>query len=261
MTVSELQDLDAGYWFRPNSYSHDMSIPPSDFPYRGIRTGAKTPPPGYTAEDFRIPTLQEVLDAFPTTPINIEIKMIKTTTGAGATGCTGTIPNYCDDEIASEDAATELADLLTTPPYSLRDDLIVVSFSDHLLDVFHAAAPNVALAPGVQDAALYIVAGLVPSPDVAAFQVPPNQSPAENIPETLINDRKAHEAGYAVHVWPNDSNGDTEAEYDRFLRLGVDGYMASKPLQVQAKAKKKHKKCKRKGKKKKRCKKKGRKKK
>lgn len=41
---------------------------------RGVRTGEQPPPLGYTADDFRIPTLEEVLRAFPDVPMNIEIK-------------------------------------------------------------------------------------------------------------------------------------------------------------------------------------------
>ena len=77
MTLAEVQSLDAGYWFRPNTYAHDYSLPDSAYPFRGIRTGTKSPPKGYEADDFRIPTLQEVFEAFPFTPINIEIKMPK----------------------------------------------------------------------------------------------------------------------------------------------------------------------------------------
>ena len=77
MTLAEVKALDAGYWFRPGTYAHDYSLADSAYPFRGIRTGAKAPPKGYTAEDFRIPTLAEVLAAFPYTPINIEIKMPK----------------------------------------------------------------------------------------------------------------------------------------------------------------------------------------
>ena len=81
LTAAQIQALDAAYTFRPGHY--DKSEPASAYPYRGIRTGDKPPPPGYTADDFAIPTLQQVLDAFPHTPINIEIKMIKTTTATG----------------------------------------------------------------------------------------------------------------------------------------------------------------------------------
>src|SRR5262245_3599700 len=136
-TLEDLQDLDAGYWFRPNTYSHDYGQPASAYPYRGMRTGAVPPPAGYTADDFRIPTLREVLDAFPNTPINIEIKMIKTTTGTDG-GCVTQTVQYCDDAEGSKPVADALADLLDGPEYASRNDIIVVSFGDVLVSEFHA---------------------------------------------------------------------------------------------------------------------------
>ena len=48
---------------------------------RPVRSGASPrapspPPTGFTAEDFQIPTFNEVLDEFPDTPINIELKQV-----------------------------------------------------------------------------------------------------------------------------------------------------------------------------------------
>lgn len=65
MTLAEAQALDAAYWFRPDTYSHDYGQPASAYPLRGIATGQKPTPAGYSAADFRIPTLAEVLAAFP----------------------------------------------------------------------------------------------------------------------------------------------------------------------------------------------------
>ena len=42
--------------------------------FRGVATGRKDPPRGFARADFRVPTLAQVLKAFPRTPINIEIK-------------------------------------------------------------------------------------------------------------------------------------------------------------------------------------------
>src|SRR5215210_5052248 len=58
---------------------------------------------------------------------------------------------YCDDPAASVPVADALADLLDELQYASRTDIIVVSFSDALIDEFHARdeAPQVALAPGV----------------------------------------------------------------------------------------------------------------
>lgn len=166
MTLAQVQALDAGYWFRPGSYSHDSGIPAEQFIYRGVRTGAKPPPAGFTADDFRIPTLREVLDSFPTTPINIEIKMPKI--------CDGGLE--CDNPALGIPTAQALAALLDQPAYSGRTDLIVVSFSDTLLQVFNLldAAPKVALAPGI--------AGVAATPSPACHRS--RTSPRSRCPRT-----------------------------------------------------------------------------
>jgi glycerophosphoryl diester phosphodiesterase len=227
MTLAQVQALDAGYWFRPGSYSHDPAIPVEEFIYRGVRTGEKPPPSGYAADDFRIPTLTEVLDTFPATPINIEIKMPKV--------CDGALE--CDNAALGIPTAEALAALLDRPEYATRTDLIVVSFSDMLLADFHAAddPPFVALAPGVGGVATYALTGVPPVPDVAAFQVPPKQNGLA-VPEMLLSPpaagQDAHGDGYAVHVWPNGEEPESEASYARLIALGIDGYMSSQPSRL-----------------------------
>jgi glycerophosphoryl diester phosphodiesterase len=233
LTVGQLQALDAGYWFRPGSYSHDYSLSDSEYPYRGIRTGDQPPPQGYSATDFEIPTLRQVLNTFPDIPINIEIKMIKTLnndTNTGS-GCTGNPPNrYCDDPDASIPVADKLAALLNEDKYASRDDLIVVSFSDELIDEFHRmdGPPYVALAPGVDDTTNFALAGTIPDPDVAAFQVPPDQLGIQ-VPEFLLSTKQAHCLGYAVHIWTNGDQDETPTAYQRFYDSGADGVMTSRP--------------------------------
>jgi len=235
LTTAEIQALDAGHWFRPGSYSHDPGIPVSEFIYRGVATGAVAPPAGYAAADFRIPTLREVLNAFPTTPINIEIKMEKSIGGAGS-GCeTEAMLVYCDDAVGSIPVATALSDLLDEPAYEGRQDIIVVSFSDQLIDVFHTAdaVPQTPLAPGLGDTSGYVLSGVAPSPDVAAFQVPPKEiNCSVDVPVALMQGRNANANGYAVHVWPNGCEPESEAGYARMVNLGVNGYMASEPLRL-----------------------------
>jgi glycerophosphoryl diester phosphodiesterase len=237
LTAAQIQALDAGYWFRPGTYSHDYSLPDSAYPYRGIRTGAVPPPAGYAADDFVIPTLRQVLDTFPNTPINIEIKMIKTTTAPlPKSGCvTDNGMQYCDDAPASMPVADALSDLLDEPQYASRNDIIVVSFSDDLIDEFHSHddPPYVALAPGVNDTTSFALTGLSPSPDVAAFQVPPTQSGVQ-VPELLLNTWHAHDKGYAVHVWTNGDQDETDASYRHLYDLGVDGIMSSDPSRLAA---------------------------
>jgi glycerophosphoryl diester phosphodiesterase len=232
MTAAQLQDLDAGYWFRPdtaNHYTHDYDHPEA-YLYRGMRFGDPDPPTGYSATDFEIPTLKQVLDTFPDIPINIEIKMIKTPEGT-AGGCVndnGT--QYCDDPTASVPVADALANLLNQEPYASRTDLIVVSFSDALLSWFHEmdGPPYVALAPGVNDTTAFALQGITPDPDVAAFQVPPDQS-GIHVPEFLLNQGRAHCLGYAVHIWTNGDQDETPQAYQRFYDSGADGVMTSRP--------------------------------
>jgi glycerophosphoryl diester phosphodiesterase len=233
MTAAQLQNLDAGYWFRTGTYSHDYSQADSAYPYRGMRTGDVVPPTGYSATDFEIPTLQQVLDQFPNVPINVEIKMIKTQNNVIGTGsgCTGSPPNrYCDDPDASIPVADALATLLNNESQSVRDNVIVVSFSDELLAEFHQMddTPNVALAGATNGTTNFALAGTIPSPDVAAFQVPPDQSGIQ-VPELLLGTRQAHCLGYAVHIWTNGDQDETDAAYQRFYDSGADGVMTSQP--------------------------------
>jgi glycerophosphoryl diester phosphodiesterase len=75
LTLRQIKRLDAAYWFAPKArehYSHDLAR--KAYRFRGIATGMKKAPKGYRAADFRVPTLSEVLRAFPKTPINLEIK-------------------------------------------------------------------------------------------------------------------------------------------------------------------------------------------
>jgi glycerophosphoryl diester phosphodiesterase len=236
-TVEDLQKLDAGYWFRPGTYSHNYSLPDSAYPYRGMRTGDVTPPAGYSATDFEIPTLKQVLETFPNIPINVEIKMIKTSTAPPENGgcVTDNGTQYCDDPDASIPVADAVADLLNHEPQSVRDNVIVVSFSDELLDEFHQQddTPKVALAGATNGTTNFVLAGTIPDPDVAAFQVPPKQL-GFDVPNLLLGLRNAHGLGYAVHVWTNGDQDETDASYAYLYGLGVDGIMSSDPSRLAA---------------------------
>ena len=120
LTLAEIQQLDAAYNFIPGRNAV-AGQPESEYPFRGVRTGAKPPPEGYTAEDFRVPTLTEVLEAFPNTPINIEIK------------------GQEDQESEFVRNAELLAQLLNGTD---RRDLIVVSFNQAAVNRFHELAPD-----------------------------------------------------------------------------------------------------------------------
>src|SRR3954469_17509271 len=107
LTLAQVRSLDAAYNFVPGRNAVS-GLPASKYPYRGIRTGDRKPPKGFKRNDFRVPTLAEVLKAFPHTPINIEIK------------------GRDDDEAQFLHNADVLAALLK---HTKRHDLIVVSFN------------------------------------------------------------------------------------------------------------------------------------
>ncbi len=219
LTLAQIQALDGSYAFRPPGI-YDETQPDSAYPYRGMATGAVAPPAGYTADDFRISTIEEVLDAFPSTPINIEIKIPKNNSNV-------------DDPALGVATAQALANVLNQPQYADRTDLLVVSFSDLLLNEFHSLAPDVALAPSAPGV-LIAIGGGTPNPDVAAFQVPPYQGDL-GVPETLLAPppgADAHGRGYAVHVWTNGAADETDASYKRLTDLGVEGIMTSQPSQL-----------------------------
>lgn len=203
MTVAEIQQLDAAYWFVPGKGTV-AGRPAGEYALRGIATGAVEPPEGYSAADFTIPTLEQVLQAFPDIPINIELKPTAKQTGA------------------IEQAA---ADLLAR--YKRSDDVIVVSFNDASTLLFKALAPDVFTATGTGQAALFWASHNGPSPGLpnplnVALQVPM----ALGVPvmsQEFVDD--AHANDLAVHVWTiND-----EATMRQLIEWGVDGIMTDRP--------------------------------
>jgi glycerophosphoryl diester phosphodiesterase len=194
LTLAEIQALDAAYWFVPG---HEVAPgrPPEDYPLRG-----RAP----DDVELRIPTLREVLEAFPGVLLNIDIKQ--------------TAPSV---EPYEEALARMLID------HDRADDVIVTSFQDAALVAFSAAAPGIATSAG-----LLAVAGFwravqdgAASPPMthAAIQVPTDFEGATVVDEPFV--RLAHAAGAAVHVWTIDDR----SEMERLVALGVDGIMSDLP--------------------------------
>lgn len=202
MTYEELFALDNAYWFTDTCTCPDQ--PEEDYVYRGIRTGDREPPEGYSPDDFAISRMIDVLERFPDHVLNIEIK--------------GSFP----DGVA---AAEELADLLTE--YDRLDAAVVTSFDDQLIDAFVAVAPTVEITPGLAASAAFILTG-EPLPDgQRILQLPPSYEGVELINADVVG--RIHDAGYLVWVWPNDRELENAAAYDRFLDAGVDGLNAADP--------------------------------
>ena len=180
MTLAEVQALDNGYRFGADA----------GYPFRGQGLG--------------VATLDEVLDAFPTTYLNFDIKETAPT-----------VPPY-EEKLAQ-----------TLRRYGRADDVIVASFLDGATASFSSFAPEVSTSAGTFAVAQFWKAvqdDEDPSPmSHHALQVPPDYDGTVIVDERFVT--RAHDAGLAVHVWTIDD----AAEMERLLALGVDGIMTDRP--------------------------------
>ena len=207
MTLEQIKALDAAHWFVPDCGTcHGR--PDSEYAYRGFATGSRPIPPELAAfepNDFRIPTLREVLETFPDELINIEIK--------------ATLPETTPYE-------GELAALLAE--FGRTDDTIVVSFLDHAVELFKLQAPSVHTATGTVQTALFWASAQGPAPGLPNPRYQALQVPIEFQGLTVVAPefvQRAHANGLAVHVWTiND-----RAEMEWLIEIGVDGVMTDRP--------------------------------
>jgi glycerophosphoryl diester phosphodiesterase len=213
-TLRQIRRLDAAYWFAPRASEHySHTLPRRAYRFRGVATGRRDPPKGFRAADFRVPTLTEVLKAFPRTPINVEIK--------------GRTPDEETEEYIQN--AEALARLLRN---TKRRNLIVVSFRQAAVDRFHELVPRIDLAPGIDGAANWLISGGSPGPGVVAFQVPITfQFGGSQLDITTAdNVTRAHRDGYAWQNWFSDEDSDAPATWRRLIDMCVDGTMTSRPV-------------------------------
>jgi glycerophosphoryl diester phosphodiesterase len=202
--LAEVKALDAAYWFVPDEgTTHEAEE--SEYVFRGIATGDRPAPRRYSANDFTIPTLREVLDRFPDALINLELKP--------TAGMTGRLE-------------AEVARLLDE--YGRTDDVIVVSFVDHSIELFKALAPDVHTAPATGQVAAFYTSSQgpapgAPNPQHVALQVPVTFNGIQVVSQDFIDD--AHSSGFAVHVW---TINDVE-EMKALLEMGSDGVMTDRP--------------------------------
>jgi glycerophosphoryl diester phosphodiesterase len=212
-TLREVRRLDAAHWFAPggdDAYAHDR--PRAAYRFRGVATGGRRPPRGFTRRDFRVPTLREVLRAFPRTPVNIEIK--------GRTKAETT-----DEYVANAEA------LARTLRGTRRRDLIVVSFRQAAVERFHALVPEVDVAPGVDGAAAYLLGGASPGAGVVALQLPITYRVGGQTLDitTEANVARAHRDGFAWHTWLS-NDAESPATWRQLIDWCVDGVMTARPV-------------------------------
>ena len=206
MTFAQVHALDAAYWFTATcSACHGRPV--GDYIYRGIRTGDKPPPAGYTADDFGVASLEEVFQRFPNAYFDMEIK---------------------DDGAKVPELAQKVADLIHQ--YHLSSHVMVASFGQPGMDVFRAAAPDVATSATLAEAQAFFLSGTVPQ-DVQVLDLPPFYD-VSGTTVTVISPafvQKAHDAGLAVWVWMDSGNEQNAAFYGQLVDMGVDGINASRP--------------------------------
>ncbi len=179
-TLAELKKLDAGYLFTNDNGA--------TFPFRG--------------KGIRIPTLQEIFDAFPQMKFNIEPKQ------------------------AFPSIITPLCEMVRA--HNLTDRIIVGSFRQTAISEFRAACPEVATSASPAEVSEFLAmqkTGIAASysPPFQALQIPVNAGFLNVVNQDFIE--AAHKQNIQVHVWTiNDAD-----EMRRLLDLGVDGIMTDYP--------------------------------
>jgi glycerophosphoryl diester phosphodiesterase len=216
-TLKQIKRLDAAYWFSkqgPDHYEHGR--PRHAYRFRGIATGEKRPPKGFKAGDFKVPTLRKVLRTFPDTPINIEIK--------GRTEAEET-EEYLEN-------AEVLAALLSN---FKRPDLIVASFRQQAVELFHELLPRIGLSPGIDGFANWFLTGGSPGAGVVAFQVPITFEFGAQLLQITTKDSvaQAHEDGYAWHNWFGGADRDDPPTWATLIEYCVNGIMTSRPKKLE----------------------------
>ncbi len=182
LTLAELRELDFGYrWRSPGGADVDL-------PYRG--------------RGLTIPTLREVLEAFPDRAVNIELKPADTRL----------VAITCDliRELGRERS------------------VLVASFVDRNLRDFRQRCPEVATSAGSDDATTFVIMnmlylGHLYTPSAEAFQVPVRRSGIEVVTPRLISSLAGRNV--QLDVWTIN----TEAEMRRLIDMGVGALITDRP--------------------------------
>lgn len=211
LTVEQLKTYDFAWKFTPGKGHYGFSEN-DPHPYRGIATGDKPPPTGYSANDFRMATFEEVLAAFPDTPLNIDMK------------------SYGADPSVSLAAADALAEIMNRHP-ERSEDVIVASFDQAAIERFHELAPGHKALSGSLDGTVPYAFGGPISPAPVAIQ-PPDLFEFGSVVRTvpLLKPFTDYD-GFALHVWGSDIDPEQESDgfYARLIEEGADGFFTQSP--------------------------------
>ncbi|MDX1661472.1 MAG: glycerophosphodiester phosphodiesterase [Gemmatimonadota bacterium] len=182
-TLEELRELDAGHGFSPDGGE--------TFPFRG--------------RGIRIPTLREVLAAFPEVPVIVEIKQV--------------------DPPIEGDLARLLQDMEAGPR------VLVFSLHQEALDRYRALHEEQATGFGPDDVAAFLQRIGADDwdgyrPPGAAFAVPVRWHGTQIVSEPFVD--AAHRVGCEAFVWTINEPD----EMRELLDLGVDGLISDYPGRV-----------------------------
>jgi len=213
-TAAELKAMDNAYWFSGGVWS-DKALAADAYIYRGVRTGDQPAPEGFTAEDFRMVTFEEVALAFPNHVLDVELKIPESATGE-------------IDMESAKAAARELARLIKET--GREKSIVVVSFSDEVLTEFRNAIPDVATSPGQDSLVNWYLAGGALDPRDVIMQAPPVYEGVEVLTKETFD--RAHAENRAVWVWMNDSAQETTEFYSKMAALGADGLLIASPTKA-----------------------------
>lgn len=204
----DLQALDAAHGWSPCRSCLDRD--PGEYPYRGVRTGTRPPPSGYTPHDFAIPTLRQIAGRFPDLPLDIEIKGGR----------------HVDPVQVARALAVELREL------GRVESSVVVSFDSAVVQEFHALAPEVAVSPGLQELTAWLLEGEPLAEHYSIIQVPPRMGGVPVLSAEMV--ARAHAEGLEVWVWAASAEEEQARVYRAWLDLGVDGVIAGRPGEMTA---------------------------
>lgn len=207
-SLTELQALDAAYWWSRCWPCRDRAA--SEYPYRGIRTGERAPPAGYTPADFAVPTFGQIATRFAELPLDIEIK--------GG--------EHIDPVEVARVLAGELREL------DRLASSVVVSFDSAVIQEFHRMAPEVAVSPGLQELTAWMLGDEPLAEHYSLIQIPPTSGGLPVLSAELVE--RAHAEGLDVWVWAASAEEEQARVYRDWLDLGVDGVIAGRPAEMTA---------------------------
>jgi len=182
MTLAQLQALDAGYRFSSDGVG---------YPFRG--------------KGLRIPTLAEVLAAFPNTPVNIDMK---------------------DHSAGMPEALLAVVDQADA-----RSRVIVASFDGPTIRAFRDLAPDIPTALAEDEMLSFVIltrvgVGAFYHPPAKYMQIPVRQGPVLLATPAMV--KLAARLGMEIHVWTVNDTGTIQ----RLIESGVQGIVTDYPARV-----------------------------